>query len=325
MNFLETEHSTFSEGPLAEVPRQRIAAVAGAIISDIRHGDIPTWQAALDGLPAVKPSIFDLNRPAPRVGDSNDLNQEQRQQLVESLKALHPWRKGPFEFFGTDIDTEWRSDLKWERLASAIQPLRSRHILDVGCGNGYYALRMLGAQASSVTGIDPTLRFIAQFGAFRRYCPELKAFVLPLRSEDLPTNLNAFDTVFSMGVIYHRRSPFDHLAELFSALRPGGELVLETLIVPDAFGDVLIPEDRYAKMRNVWFLPSAALLLRWLQRAGFTEGRIVDVSPTLMTEQRRTDWMQFESLDDFLDPEDKSLTVEGYPAPLRAVAVANRP
>ena len=325
MNFLEIEYRAFTEGPLAPAPKQLIAEATDITSDRLRHGDIPQWQTALDALPTVMPSSVDLNLPAPRLGHSSDLNDEQHQQLRQSLSALHPWRKGPFELFGTALDTEWRSDLKWERLIPHIQPLRSRHILDVGCGNGYYALRMLGAGAASVTGIDPTLRFIAQFGVFRRFYREMNAFVLPLRSEDLPTGLNAFDTVFSMGVIYHRRSPFDHLAELYDALRPGGEVVLETLIVPESFANVLIPEDRYAKMRNVWFIPSAQLLLRWLQRAGFKDGRIVDVSSTKTSEQRRTEWMQFESLSDFLDPDDQNLTVEGYPAPMRAVAVARRP
>jgi tRNA (mo5U34)-methyltransferase len=146
--------------------------------------------------------------------------------------------------------------------------------------------------------------------------------VLPVGIEDLPTKLHAFDTVFSMGVFYHRKSPMDHLRELKEALRPGGQLVLETLVIEGALGEVLVPEGRYAKMNNVWFLPSCATLLSWLRKLGFHNPRVVDICPTTKEEQRATAWMKFQSLPEFLDPFDSSLTAEGHPAPIRAVFVA---
>ncbi|MEW8068099.1 MAG: DUF1698 domain-containing protein, partial [Candidatus Thiodiazotropha endolucinida] len=45
---------------------------------------------------------------------------------------------------------------------------------------------------------------------------------------------------------------------------------------------------------------------------------------TTIEEQRATEWMRFESLADYLDPADRSLTIEGYPAPRRAVFVARQ-
>lgn len=137
--------------------------------------------------------------------------------------------------------------------------------------------------------------------------------------------MGCFDTVFSMGVIYHRRAPLEHLAELLDALRPGGELVLETLVIPGDAGQILMPEERYAKMRNVWFIPSADAMLRWLRHAGFRAARLIDESATGIDEQRATPWMRFESLTDFLDPQQPARTVEGYPAPRRALFIANRP
>lgn len=124
-----------------------------------------------------------------------------------------------------------------------------------------------------------------------------------------------------MGVLYHRRSPIDHLLALHGALRPGGQLLLETLVV-DNEDKILVPAGRYAKMRNVWFLPSPDLLAVWLRRAGFRDVATVDVTATTVEEQRQTSWMQFESLADFLDPADNSLTCEGYPAPKRAIVTA---
>jgi len=97
---------------------------------------------------------------------------------------------------------------------------------------------------------------------------------------------------------------------------------LETLVVEGNDSAMIIPEDRYAKMRNVWFIPSTQTLRRMLARAGFSEISIVDVTATTTTEQRSTKWMTFESLANFLDPADSSRTIEGYPAPIRAIAIA---
>ena len=240
------------------------------------------------------------------------------------MNRVIPWRKGPFELFGVHIDTEWRSDWKWSRVAPHLE-LAGKRILDVGCGNGYYMWRMLGAGAEAVVGVDPNWLFLNQFLAVKNYLPDAAAWHLPLALEELPAKLEGFDTVFSMGVLYHRRSPIDHLLDLKDTLLRGGELVLETLVVEGDAQQVLVPEDRYAMMRNVWFLPSVPALELWLRRAGFVDVRCVDVSTTSVEEQRATDWMRFQSLPDFLDPADHSRTVEGLPAPTRAVLLARKP
>ncbi len=311
-------------GPLARWAGSMPEQVARGL-DPRRHGDLPRWQAALASLPAVRPTGVDLTGDVIRVGRSSDLAPEQRRTLEKGLRALHPWRKGPYDFFGLHVETEWRSDRKWRRLAEHITPLTDRLVLDVGCGNGYHAWRMRGAGAARVIGIDPSPLFVMQFQATKRYLAGEPVDVLPVGIEDLPPQLAAFDTVFSMGVLYHRRSPLEHLLQLKDALRPGGELVLETLIVAGDVNTVLVPEGRYARMGNVWFIPSVPLLERWLRRCGFADVRVVDVTPTTTAEQRATEWMTFQSLADFLDPADPSRTVEGYPAPVRAVMVANRP
>ena len=184
---------------------------------------------------------------------------------------------------------------------------------------------MLGAGASSAVGIDPNWLFFCQFLAAKTYLPDQSAWHLPLALEELPGKLEGFDTVFSMGVLYHRRSPIDHLLELKDCLLNGGELVLETLVVEGDAQQALMPEDRYAMMRNVWFLPSVPALELWLRRAGFVDVRCVDVSRTSVEEQRSTEWMKFQSLPDFLDPADHNRTIEGLPAPTRAVLIARKP
>lgn len=294
-------------------------------LSEKRHGDLTRWLSALESLPAVEPGNIDLNADAITVGNEYSCSDVTRQQIETGLRNLMPWRKGPYSIHGVEIDTEWRSEWKWNRLKDHIQALAGRTVLDVGCGSGYHCWRMAGAGADLVIGIDPSPLFVVQHQAIKHFVGDYNTFVLPLGIQHMPAKLDAFDTVFSMGVLYHRRSPLDHLIELRDCLRPGGELILETLVIEGQHGDTLLPEARYAKMRNVWFIPSCPTLELWLRRSGFIDIKLVDESTTSTEEQRSTAWMQYESLADFLDPNDNSLTVEAYPAPRRAIFTATRP
>lgn len=291
------------------------------------HGDMQRWLDAFLQLPELNNVTCALNQSAVEF-QSDDITPEQNQQALAALQGLMPWRKGPFQFFDTFVETEWRSDWKWDRIEPHLAPLNGRTILDVGCGSGYHMWRMLGAGAKRVVGVDPSKLFFWQFEAAKKYVAAAKkenipVHLLPFKMEDVPANLRAFDTVFSMGVLYHRKSPLEHLTELQQALRPGGEVVLETLVVEGEEGEVLVPDDRYAMMRNVWFLPSAKTLCQWMRRLGFKNVRIVEQNYTTLDEQHTTDWMGYNSLKDFLDPNDPTKTVEGHPAPLRATIIAN--
>lgn len=293
-------------------------------LADDGHGKMKQWQQALNALPEIIPSRVEW-KDRVAIGTAGDLVNFDKNQFIETLKQFHPWRKGPYRLLGVEIDTEWRSDWKWDRVLPHIQPLAGRKILDVGSSNGYHGWRMLGEDAELVIGIDPTLVFVLQYHVMQRYIGDSNHYVLPLGIEDLPDNLNCFDTVFSMGVIYHRRSPLDHLHDLRACLRPGGELVVETLVIEGEEGEVFMPEDRYAKMRNVWFFPTIDTMKLWLRWCGFRNVRCVENNTTTVEEQRATAWMISESLADFLDPSDHTKTVEGHPAPMRATFVATAP
>lgn len=289
-----------------------------------RHGELDKWLAMLENLPDIKSSSTELVKEV-RIGNATDCDENNREILEQDLRMLMPWRKGPLSLLGLDINTEWHSDWKWDRVQPHIDSLKGKHVLDIGCGNGYYALRSYGQGADLVVGVDPGQKYIMQFYALKKYLGEIPVHLLPLGIEDIPPSLKAFDTVFSMGVLYHRRSPLDHLYELRECLKPGGELVLETLVIEGDVNSVLLPTGRYQQMRNVWFLPSCDALVLWLQRCGFKNVRVVDVNKTSTDEQRATDWMTFDSLEKFLDPSDPTKTIEGYPGPMRAVVLANAP
>jgi tRNA (mo5U34)-methyltransferase len=329
--FDDIQSAMEQEGSLLKPWAKILPQQLHALFNEKVHGDQQRWLDALEGLPAVDSVEIDLQQDCIQLSSSSITYTTDREIKV-GLQQLGPWRKGPFQFFDTHIDTEWRSDWKWQRIAAHLAPLEGRTILDVGCGSGYHMWRMMGAGAYRVVGVDPSRLFLAQFQAFKQYAQQgqqqsglnksLNIDLLPLKMEDVPRPLKAFDTTFSMGVLYHRKSPIDHLTELKDTLKTGGQLVLETLVIEGEVGDVLMPEDRYAQMRNVWFLPSCDTLLLWARRAGFKNPRIVEKNVTSLDEQRSTDWMQYQSLIDFLDVDDKTKTAEGYPAPLRATLIA---
>lgn len=282
----------------------------------LKHGDLPRWSSALAAIPACEGT--------PHLGREVGLMtvpDAAVAPLTEALKGLMPWRKGPFRFGSVLVDTEWRSDLKWDRIANALD-LHGHRVLDVGSGSGYHLWRMLEAGAKEVLGIDPSLLFHCQFAAVKGLLQEHRAASLPVTLEQFDPGQLRFDSVFSMGVLYHRKDPLIHLEQLKGMLAPTGQLLIETLVVEGDAETCLVPPDRYARMNNVWFLPSIAHLTRWLNRVGFTDVELIDVSTTTLGEQRKTDWMQFESFEFALDPNNPSRTIEGLPRPRRAALLA---
>ena len=320
--FKYLKEENYDESKLSEIKN------AVSVVWNENDGNIKKWLPSLKDLPVIKPTKIDLKNSV-SIGVLEDCDIRTQENLKTILKSLHPWRKGPFNLFDININTEWRSDWKWDRLKNELTPLKDRKILDVGCGNGYHCFRMLGEGAEFVLGIDPNKLFSFQFNSIKKYLIKNSNYknanihLLPLTLEQFPPN-STFDTVFSMGVLYHRKSPIDHLFELYEQLNKGGELVLETLIIEGEKGEMLMPEGRYAKMRNTWFIPSIPTLEVWLKRVGFKNIRIIDVTKTTIEEQRSTEWMKFDSLNTFLDKNNSDLTVEGYPAPIRVVIIAEK-
>ncbi|SUO94341.1 tRNA 5-methoxyuridine(34)/uridine 5-oxyacetic acid(34) synthase CmoB [Suttonella ornithocola] len=282
-----------------------------------RHGQFSQWLSIVDELKSVLPSVIEKRYDTAAVSAIATVNRETKHTIEAKLKALMPWRKGPFHLCGVDVDCEWRSDWKYQRVQQTGMEWREKNVLDVGTGSGYFLYRLLGDNARIAVGLDPSWHYFAQFLCLQQFFHELKAIYLPATLEQIP--LQRFDATICMGVLYHRRDPLAFLAQLRETLNAGGELLLETLVVDGNEYHVYLPEARYAGMRNVWFLPSTAALARWLKRLNFDVQYIGEAIETTVEEQRRTDWMQSYSLAEFL-----SESSPNDPLPKRAIVIAKR-
>ena len=267
----------------------------------------------------------DCSGPEVVIGKSGVFSDQEQSALLKAVSLLRPWRKGPLSIFGIDIDAEWRSDFKWDRIKPKLPTLKGRRVADIGCGNGYYMFRASAEEPECLVGFDPSEAFYYSFELLQRYAqaPGLQYEILGI--EHLEIFPKFFDVVLCMGVVYHRRNPLDGLRNILNSLRPGGTIILESQSIPGSESIALCPEGCYAKARNVYFVPTAKCLSSWLKKAGFREVEVFSEIKLSTDEQRRTEFAPFESLSDFLDPEDPSKTVEGYPAPLRTAVRAVRP
>ncbi|MBF0430026.1 MAG: tRNA 5-methoxyuridine(34)/uridine 5-oxyacetic acid(34) synthase CmoB [Fibrobacteria bacterium] len=289
-----------------------------------RHDMQPAIKSFLN-LPALNVSESVFYQDVVQIGNETDPGATGFPLELEThLQNLIIWRKGPFKLFGRDIDAEWRSNLKWDRLISAVGTLTNERVLDVGASSGYYMFRMKSLNPKWVLGIDPSARFKLQFETLQKYAQVAGLYYETLMMEDMDVLPDFFDTVFCMGILYHQRSPFDALTILRKCIRPGGRLFLETLIIENDEFLALSPVTTYAKMRNVYFIPSVACLKGWLQRAGFNKVEVISIDVTTPEEQRNTPFcpQPAESLIHDLDPDDNTRTVEGYPAPVRVCLLA---
>lgn len=318
------QHREFKLGPWVEELTRIISEKREFL--DTAKGNVHRYKFLVESLPDFVPSKIDLGGNHVLVGDESDIPMADKsagkKDLHEKLIQLSPWRKGPFNLFGVDIDTEWQSWMKWDRLLPHLPKLAGRRILDIGSSNGYYMFRMAAQNPLFVLGLEPQGSFYYQYLAIQKFLRQDNVFCLPIPHDQLPGMEQYFDLVFCMGVLYHRKSPIEMLKSIHDSLKKGGQIVLENLVLDTRENLCLFPKDRYGKMRNVFFIPDLLAMESWLARAGFTHIQCVDVAKTSCEEQRKTDWIQTESLVDFLDPDDPNKTIEGYPAPVRAVFIA---
>jgi len=265
----------------------------------------------------LRASWCDFGGDVVRIGTDADISPEERKSVLTVLRGFMPWRKGPFSIFGIDIDAEWRSERKWNRLLPDLPALNDRIVADIGCNNGYYMFRMAHHRPRLVLGFEPFVQHYYTFKTLNGFAGRKNLDIELLGVEHIDLFPEGFDVIFLLGIIYHRPSPLDTLRNIYTSLKPGGTLILESQAIPGDDPVALFPEKTYAKVPGTWFIPTGSCLVNWLSRSGFRDIRLFCRHPMSPAEQRRTDWMNFESYEDFIDKESSELTIEGYPAPWR--------
>jgi tRNA (mo5U34)-methyltransferase len=284
--------------------------------------NIAPLQEAIATLP--KPVVTDRSY-GDAVGCTFDMAFEAkyRAQIEESSRLLMPWRKGPFHLGTLFIDSEWQSQIKYNLLEPHFD-LRDKTVGDIGCNNGYYLFRMLTHKPAKLVGFDPSAIYYSQF-QFINHFLQTDIIYEMLGVEHVEHYEHRFDTLFCLGVLYHRPDPIGTLKSLRKGLHPGGELILDTFMIDGEAEVALTPRERYSKIGNIYFIPTVNALKNWCHRAGFDAVEVLEIKKTDLEEQRKTDWIASQSLDHFLDPDDSEKTVEGYPAPKRVYIKATVP
>jgi tRNA (mo5U34)-methyltransferase len=281
----------------------------------------PLWQA-LQGLPDIRARHVAYDQDAVCIGRPDELDADQKQRLDAVLKAFIPWKKGPFDIFGTAIDSEWRSDFKWNRIKDFAGPLENKRIADIGCNNGYYMFRMAHFNPELIIGFEPYAKYWYNFHFLSRISGLSRVYFELLGVEHMGLYPKFFDVVFCMGILYHHTDPVGLLQKIRGSLRYGGKVIIDCQGIAGEDPVALVPAGRYAGARGVWFLPTFSCLKNWLARADFKTIIPIFSEPLSKSEQRSTAWAPHESLENFLDPEDPQKTVEGYPAPYRFYVMA---
>lgn len=282
------------------------------------------YQAAVQAVQDIKTNWFDFSDSVVKIGRKDELYPEQQQRFLQSLKAFCPWKKGPFELFGINIDAEWRSDWKWARIFPYIQSLENRKVADIGCHNGYFMFRMTEQKPDCVIGFEPVAKHFWNFQLMQNIVQQENLFFELLGVEHIDFYPDFFDTIFCLGILYHHPDPIGLLTKMKQALAPKGEIIIDCQGIPGELPVSLTPRKRYAQARGIWFLPTQSCLENWLARAGFTQINCFFAAPLSVEEQRRTAWADIDSLQEFLNSDDSSLTVEGYPAPWRYYVIARK-
>jgi tRNA (mo5U34)-methyltransferase len=275
------------------------------------------YREPLNKVRHLRASSIDCTGDVVRIGKKTDLSPREHKQVLQLMRTFIPWRKGPFSVFDITIDAEWQSQRKWNRLLPELPKLQDKIVADIGCNNGYYMFRMAAHQPKLVLGFEPYVQHYYTFAALNGFAGLDNIFIDLLGIEHLPMFPAVFDVIFCLGILYHRPSPIDCLHDLHIALKPGGCLLLESQAINAEHPMALFPEKTYAKVPGTWFIPTPSCLHNWLIRVGFTDIQCFCSHPMNNTEQRKTDWMLFESYEDFIDKKNPEFTIEGYPAPWR--------
>ncbi len=294
-----------------------LSTLRAGFFETLQKSELMPFQIALDHAPQVTPSTLLFDQSSVIIGSQSDIAEDQYELLERGLQTFIPWKKGPFSIFGREIDAEWRSDYKWQRIEPYTLPLEGKVIADIGCNNGYFMYRMLPQRPKLVLGFEPYAKHWFNFQWMQKYTRQDSLIMDLYGIEHMHLFEECFDVIFCLGILYHHTDPIELLRKMRRALKPGGQIIIDCQGIAGAESVSLMPAGRYANARGIWHLPTKTCLLNWIKRTNYRDYICFFEAPLGVSEQRRTEWAPVDSLNEFLDANDKSKTIEGYPAPYR--------
>ncbi len=147
-------------------------------------------------------------------------------------------------------------DLAWEICCDAL-PEPPAVVVDVGCGVGRWAERLLDA-GYSLTGIEPAPAMADQAAHRLARSPAGRMTLLRSRVEDVDLTPGSVDAVLAMGSLQYTHDPVAQIIRTARWLRPGGVLAvlvdsLQALVLElIAAGEQDEALDRLTSRRGVW-------------------------------------------------------------------------
>lgn len=258
--------------------------------------------------------------------------------ILNELKQLKLFRKGPYKINDIFIPSQWNSYIKWEYLKIFINNIINNlkklkkdifYVLDIGANNGYYSFLFYYELKkhninSKIILIDPTNDFYQQFLFLKQFFPEEDQNNWQYHQigwQDVKSLNFSFDCILCMGIFYHHTDPYDLLKTLHENLNTGGILVLETITIHlSEYPVCLIPEKKYANSSGIWFIPNQQAVMNFLKRANF---RNIEFQNERFILEEMNPLEYLPGLKDALT-NNYELTIEGYPKPYRSFFTATK-
>lgn len=233
--------------------------------------------------------VFEFSKTQPcslSIGVQGEIEISSRQEdsaaklcLAEVLSLFCPWRLGPWRICGHYIDSQWRGEMKWNRIIERYPhllegDLKGKCVADVGAHNGYYMYRLSFSRAKWVVGFEPVAKHYCAYHIIQNLVRVPNLYLEPFGYQGLKFYPRYFDVIFCMGVLYHHTDPVGILRMIHASLCTGGYLILDTQGISGDRSVAFMPRKFYKGRKGYWWLPTLSCLLNMIQRAGFQKNEV---------------------------------------------------
>ncbi len=202
--------------------------------------------------------------------------------------------------YSKSVDTKpWNAFYERPGMLSLLPPLAGTHVLDAGCGSGWYAQYLLD-QGATVTAFDLIQKFVDMTKS--RVNNRAKVLQADL-SRPLGFAANAeFDLIVCPLVMHYLKDWNPPLKEFYRVLKPSGSLVFSThhpfndwkLFNREDYFAVELLEDEWDEGKVTFYRRPLTGISQSLRDAGFWIDRILEPQPT--EDFRRADPKGYERL-----------------------------